>query len=525
MRTSFRRFALLVASLIASLVATTSIAAERVALVIANGAYATGRLDNVASDARRVRGALEAVGFDVIPVNDADKSDMLDAVEAFMSRLSRDPASIGFVYYAGHALQVEGVNYLISLKADIRSEHDLASEAFDVRRLLWRLGDATNKANVVVLDACRNNPFRSFVRSPRVGLGVITSPRNTLIAFSTGPNQLAPDNGVYAQTLADELRRPGVYLDRVFRNVANRVDRRSDGTQQPWLQMSAFPDVELLPGEPLPQVARPRPTTPTTGLADFAVFTDTLADGSLCGFCPEMMVIPAGTFKMGSPAGEEDRDQNEGPQREVRVGRFAIGWTKVTVGQFRAFIENSGYDAGGCHLGANTSWRNPGFVQTDEYPVVCVSWEDANAYVGWLSGQTGQHYRLPSEAEWEFAARAGTMTPYAFSDGPTGDEIRALQAFRSNYSTTTEVGTYHENDWKLDDMHVNDREWVEDCWHDNYEGAPTDGSARLEANGGDCVLRVLRGALKDLRPTLRNSNYFGIRVNSIGFRVARTLTP
>ena len=259
-------------------------------------------------------------------------------------------------------------------------------------------------------------------------------------------------------------------------------------------------------------------------LADFAVFTDTLADGSPCGFCPELVAIPGDTFTMGSPRGEGDADEH--PQREVRVGRFALGRTEVTVGQFRAFVEASGHDAGSCNYPANASWRDPGFEQTDEHPVACVSWKDADAYVGWLSEQTGEAYRLPSEAEWEFAARAGTKTRYAF-----GDEITATQAnFNSNVSKTTEVGAYPANDWKLFDMHGNVWEWVEDCQHGSYDEAPRDGSAWLEANGGNCSRRVLRGGSwldnpRYLRSADRDWDSSVFRFRSLGFRVARTLTP
>jgi len=278
--------------------------------------------------------------------------------------------------------------------------------------------------------------------------------------------------------------------------------------------------------QPWAQTRREEPPPPPNRFADLAVFTDTLADGSSCEFCPELVVIPAGTFTMGSPPGEEGRSDDEGPQREARVGRFALGRTEVTVGQFRAFVEASGHDAGSCNYPANASWRDPGFEQTDEHPVACVSWKDADAYVGWLSEQTGEAYRLPSEAEWEFAARAGTKTRYAF-----GDEITATQAnFNSNVSKTTEVGAYPANDWKLFDMHGNVWEWVEDCQHGSYDEAPRDGSAWLEANGGNCSRRVLRGgSWIDLPRLLRSANRSRYNTDGrgsfIGFRVARTLTP
>ncbi len=253
-----QRMALAFVVVVIATLSTVVQAADRAALIIGNADYAVGRLANVANDARRIRDALTAIDFEVIAVSNADKGELLDAVDAFIARLSGNADAIGFVYYAGHGLQIDGVNYLVPLGADIRGESDVEAEAFDVRRLLWRLGDAGNQANVVVLDACRNNPFRSFFRSSLIGLGTISTPRNTLIAYATGPNQLAPDNGLYAQTLAEELVTPGLLLDRVFRNVANRVDKSTGGSQNPWLQLSAFPDVQLLPSStPRREVVQP----------------------------------------------------------------------------------------------------------------------------------------------------------------------------------------------------------------------------------------------------------------------------
>ena len=259
----------------------------------------------------------------------------------------------------------------------------------------------------------------------------------------------------------------------------------------------------------------PAPARPED-LADLATFTDTLADGSPCDFCPEMVVIPAGTFTMGSPSDEEGRWDDEGPQREVRVERFALGRTEVTFAQYDACV-----DAGGCAERPNDRGWGRG-----ERPVINVSWEDAQAYVDWLSDATGEAYRLPSEAEWEYAARAGTTTRFAF-----GDEISPAEAnFSRNVGGTWEVGSGAANDWGLFDMHGNVWEWIEDCWHDNYEGAPRDGSAWLQSHDGDCWRRVVRGGSWIYEPELLRSAFrlrYGrdIRNHFLGFRVARTLTP
>ncbi len=261
---------------------------------------------------------------------------------------------------------------------------------------------------------------------------------------------------------------------------------------------------------------RGRPPSTAGRRADFAVFTDTLVDGSACGFCPELVVIPAGTFTMGSPLDEDGRDDSEGPQHEVRVPRFALGRHEVTFAQYDACVE-----AGGCAERPD----DEGWGRGDR-PVIDVSWDDAEAYVAWLSETTGEAYRLPSEAEWEYAARAGTTTPFS-----TGATISTSQAnYDGYYNNTMPVGSFDANPWDLFDMHGNVWEWVEDCLHVDYYGAPVDGSAWLEADGGNCLMRGLRGgSWYDNPRSLRSANrtFFDSDTPywSSGFRVARTFTP
>ena len=267
-----------------------------------------------------------------------------------------------------------------------------------------------------------------------------------------------------------------------------------------------------------------------------------------CGTCPEMIVVPAGAFVMGS-----DRHTGEGPALRVQVRRFAIGRHEVTRGEYAAFMDATGrVDPVGCRVlnGAagrsnarEASWRAPGFAQHDDrHPVVCVSWADARAYAAWLSGQAGAPYRLPSEAEWEYAARSGTATRRYWGDSATGQCAHANGADRAaavrfddgtgagcddGVPYTAPVGSYAENAFRIHDMLGNAAEWVADCWRSSYAGAPPpDGAPR--GNGAPCGLRVLRGGSwasppDDLRSAFRESNYANIRSHAIGFRVARTI--
>ncbi len=269
-----------------------------------------------------------------------------------------------------------------------------------------------------------------------------------------------------------------------------------------------------------------------------------------CPDCPEMVVAPAGSFTMGSPENEPEREHwhkgSESPQHEVTIGKpFAVGKFAVTRGQFAKFVKAAGYKTdGGCHAlsgtewkdDENSSWRSPGFEQGDDHPVVCVSWDDASAYVAWLAKTTGQAYRLHTEGEREYAARAGTTTPFWW-----GSSIKPEQA---NYNgsmapykgggkkgeyrqKTMPVKSFQPNPWGLYQVHGNVLEWVEDCWHVNYSGAPADGSAWTT---GESKYRVLRGGSwnddpQDLRAACRISNYPTNRDNGYGLRVARTLNP
>ena len=270
-----------------------------------------------------------------------------------------------------------------------------------------------------------------------------------------------------------------------------------------------------------------------------------------------MVRIPPGKFLMGSPDTEAGRDVNEGPQHEVTISRpFALSCHEITVGQFRQFVENAGYrttaekSGKGCYgtnakmteIGqlAELNWKNPGFEQNDNHPVVCVSWDDAQAYVTWLSRRTGAAYRLPTEAEWEYAARAGTTAARYFQDDQqckyangVGQEVISIGGYKGmwpecddGYVYTAPVGSFGENHYGLSDMLGNVLELTEDCWHKNYHNAPTDGSTWLEKGGGNCNHRVGRGGSwlnepQDLRSAVRSSGSTDDVGFILGFRIAR----
>ena len=253
----------------------------------------------------------------------------------------------------------------------------------------------------------------------------------------------------------------------------------------------------------------PEPGPPGT------VFRDRLKDGSDCPYCPEMVEVPAGSFTRGSPPDEPGRDDDEGPQREVTIPRpFAVGKYEVTFAQWDAC-----HDDGACNYKPEDEWGG------GDQPVMRVNWHDAQEYVAWLGERTGKSYRLLTEAEWEYVARAGSETAYWWGDD-VGSGNANCKGCGSQWDgkQTAPVGSFAANDFGLHDTAGNVWEWVQDCYHSSYDGAPKDGSAWED--GGDCR-RVLRGGSWDFEPRLVRSaiRYWlnpDFRRYSYGFRVART---
>jgi len=246
-----------------------------------------------------------------------------------------------------------------------------------------------------------------------------------------------------------------------------------------------------------------------------------------CFDCPDMIVIPKGSFLMGTNDGRLD----EQPKHLVNIENiFAVGKYEVTRGQYAVFIDNSGYDPDpGCetwdlpsfNMDKLKSWSDPAFSQNPDHPVVCVNWHDAQAYVTWLREKTGGAYRLLSEAEWEYVARAGSTKDFGF-----GDEIDPSRAnYGDQFRKTTTVGSYSENKFGLHDMHGNVAEWVADCWSENYQHTPRNSAFMTN---GPCDKRSLRGGTWHneaafLRSAFRNGYFPSFRLSGIGFRVARDL--
>jgi formylglycine-generating enzyme required for sulfatase activity len=373
------------------------------------------------------------------------------------------------------------------------AEH-LPYETVDVGYLLATMEGAKNNLNIVILDACRNNPFaRSLFRGRGVnnhdGLALMEVPTGTLIAYATRPNKTALDgtggrNSPYVKHLKQELLKPGISIMKVLTNVRVAVKKETKNRQAPGFYSELDKEFCFVGpcGQNAPSQAVAAPVFPPSSTAK--LFHDRLKDGSLG---PKMVWIPAGSFRMGDIHGGGDSDEK--PVHEVSINRFAMSRTEVTVGEFRRFVDATGYKTEAekgknCRTYKNGSWgwvkdvnwRNPNFSQDDNHPVVCVSWTDATAYVEWLSQQTGKQYRLPTEAEWEYAARAGTETTRYWGNEPdeacryanvhdrTSKKENGFGWTHHNctdgYAKTAPVGSFKPNDLGLFDMLGNVWEWT-----------------------------------------------------------------
>lgn len=581
------------------LIATAPARAEkRVALIIGNSAYQhVSALPNPRNDAKAMGAALAKLGFDVDVHTDLTKADTDKAVRKFGDRL--EGASVALFFYAGHGLQVNGVNYIVPIDAKIDRERDLQFEAVEIATVQRQM-EEEKRVNLVFLDACRDNPLgRSLAgksRSASVGRGLSPMPAatGTLISYATKDGTTAADgdgaNSPYTTALLKHLATPGLDVGIMLRRVREDVLAATKNQQIPWDYGSLLGEFYLVPGAPpAPPAAAaetPKPAVvmnsvdprmlelaiwdsikTSTNPALFEDYIRQFPQGTFsaiarvkleelkspnrhsaaataptptptpaappapgqpvrdCANCPELVAVSAGRFTMGSPGSELGREGNEGPQRGIALPRaLAVSRFEVTFAEWDACVAEGGCEG---YKPKDKGWGR------GRMPAIYVSWDDAQSYVAWLSKKTGKPYRLLSEAEWEYVARAGSAGPFS-----TGASISTDQANYDGNSTygnsrkglnrnqTVEVGNYPANGFGVHDLHGNVWEWVADCYAPTLEGQPGDGSAREAA---PCDERVVRGgswysAPKNLRAAVRAGKPAEIRSDRVGFRVVRPLS-
>jgi formylglycine-generating enzyme required for sulfatase activity len=607
-----RLLAWLAAAILVTISNWPGCAQTRVALVIGNNAYKNvPALSNPVTDARDIAESLGRLGFAVTALADANYDAMRRGLLDF-GRRARG-AEMAVVYFAGHGMEVRGENWLIPTDAKLASDTDTENEAVSLHNVMLQVSGAA-KLGMVILDACRNNPFAarmqrtSRLRAVARGLSRVEPEDNVLVAYAARDGTTASDgagrNSPFTTALLKNIERPGVDVRFLFAAVRDDVMAATGRQQQPFIYQSLPQELIYLrapnqvAGVVPPQATEPMrsgsaegvaaspppamlpPANPCGGVSTVSISSRSVAPMSQaeecklkpkdvfkeCAKCPEMVVLPAGSFTMGSPDGERGRYKDEGSQHTATIAKpFAVGKFDVTVDQFAAFVAATGYDSGGsCETfdGSNwgdtqdRSWRNPGFVQTGSHPVVCVSWNDAIAYVEWLARTTGKEYRLLTEAEWEYAARGqtrpGRYPRYYFGDneedlcryGNVADQTakRIVQGAgrgtiancTDGYAYTSPVGSFPPNGFSLYDMMGNVRQWTSDCPHDSDNGAATEGLARTASSlsrESVCGRRqVVRGGAwfnspQFLRVASRAPSPTAARNYTFGFRVARTLAP
>ena len=558
-------------------------ASERVALVIGNSDYekpSVPFLANPRNDAQAMGEALASLGFAVTLLEDAGYQDLRLGLQKFEKAAAR--SEIAVVFYAGHGIEMDKHNYLVPVDAALASDRDVKHEAMKLSRVLESV-EGASRLRLVILDACRNNPFEASMqrtagttRSVKRGLARVEPSMGTLVAYAAKEGTTADDEGgkghsPFTEALLARIETPGLEVWDMFRDVADAVWASTGQNQLPFTYGSVPRNTFYLagkgPSDPVEDPEDKTPPPPPPGGAKAAyeeakevgnvaamlavvkrfpgTFEADLAQAWIdkheqpivvaggdpdgikpgwevgdtfqdCPECPEMVVVPEGSFMMGSTAGDGD----ERPVHEVTIARpFAVGVHEVTFEGWDWCVSDGGC---GGYRPDDEGWGR------GKRPVINVSWNDAKAYVRWLSGRTGKRYRLPSEAEWEYVARAGTKAAYwwGYAIGRNRANCDGCGS-RWDDEQTAPVGSFPANPFGLYDVHGNVWEWVEDCWNDSYHGAPSDGSAW---ESGNCSRRVLRGGSWFINPGFLRSadrvrDTSGGRSDLIGFRVARTLTP
>lgn len=489
----------------------------RFALVIANGAYdGLDKLGATYGDGDKVAAALTATGFadasgerTVRVRRDLGQAQMLAEIDAFRARLAAaGPDAFGMLYFSGHGVAVGAGGDVIMVPTDMRPEGLASSGQFSRTAVTRALMQSGAKTVLVVLDMCRNVvdvPLQAaampdavdIVATPgskglkrviRGGDGQIRPDQGYLVAFSTSANQVAFDDGIFSKVLAEEIRRPQQNIADAMKRVSDRVAMKTTGAfQKPTFDYG-------LQGQPPCFVSCDR----SAG--------DRFYD---CANCPWMRSVATGTGVYGSAASEVGRRRDEPVQQQQRIARgFALGVYEVTVAEWTACVRD-----GGCPKLTSWAKENPNPL----IPATSIGYDDARAFLGWLSTQSGRTYRLPTEAEWEYASRAGASSAF-----PWGDEITPSEA---NYDHTARyrdsptgpyrgypeaVTAYPPNAMGFYQMQGNSWEWTSGCLD------------------GGCKDRVVRGgSFQSVPSELRSANRFGLAVgkrrSDVGLRVARDL--
>ncbi len=535
----------------------TAVHAKRYALVIGNSEYgnAIGDLKNPVNDAKDMAAVLTKKGFSVTTLTNANQREMKESISQFTQQLV-EKHSMGLFFFAGHGIEVDGHNFLIPIGAKIESESDVPYEGVDSGRVMGGMEASGNDLNLIILDACRNNPFARSFRSASKGLARVDPPKGSLILYATSPGDVAADgtgkNGLFTQHLLKAIGQSHAPVEKVFKITANQVFKESAKKQLPWQSgvilgefyfsqadekkpasnhqanndetvfwssiqsetqasffksyLSKYPkgkyaavaNLKIQQYESAVKIQKPainklqKASKKSRETAD-AILIDAFLNMSF-------VAVKAGCFAMGG--GEELSD--EVPEHKVCLTQdYVLGKYEVTQAQWQLVMEN-----------------NPSKFVADDKPVESVSWNDVQTFITKLNQQTGLSYRLPTEAEWEYACRAKENKSYCGSN-----VISDVAWYDDNSNNRShEVGERRANALGFYDMTGNVAEWVQDWYtHDYYENSslnnpkgPLEGASRVVRGGS-------WSSFEDLgRTVARYRSNPDDKFNYLGFRLART---
>jgi formylglycine-generating enzyme required for sulfatase activity len=484
------------------------------ALLIANGNYAAPDTHSgvPGKNARSLAEELRHAGFGVDLHENLGRDGMRGVVLAFTKTIKRGDRVLFF--FSGYGIQVNGSTYLVPVDADIWTESDVHAHAIALAEITNAFVDAGTEIEFVVLDASRRNPFERRFRTLSTGLGPIAMPAGSLLISAAGVGEVVADGdgetSLFISELVKEMRAPDLTAQEIFERTRIGVARATNGAERPFVLSSLAGDVYLgqRKGAPTRDTPASGPSPgagmPSGHLTPGLVFRD-------CDRCPDVVVIGAGAFGMGS----DDFETEKPVHRAVIARPFAMGRSEVTFAQWDACVAD-----GGCTYRPSDEGRG-----RTTLPVGALSWRDASAYVDWLSRTSGHAYRLPTETEWEYAARAGTTTAFWWGDDVRAGFANCRGCGGDGGRETRAVGSYQANPFGLVDTAGNVAEWVSDCWTESYRRDPSDAATRA---AGACKQRVVRGGSFDSGPRyVRSSSRFpsdpDLRYYANGVRVLREL--
>ncbi|WP_407519741.1 SUMF1/EgtB/PvdO family nonheme iron enzyme [Methylobacterium oryzisoli] len=501
----------------------------RLALLLSNSAYAPGGPDPLGTNrtARLLADELARLGFETDLAENLGRAQMRQRIDAFTDRIGRGAAVV--LFFNGYAIRAGQQSYLVPVGSPIASEAQVRQEGVELDGVLAEIARRGASATIVIIEAARRNPFEERFRALPEGLAAPEMRDGTLAIFSTAldrPPEDGDDGGLFVRELIRQIATPDLSAEQAFARTRMAVARATGTKRVPFVSSSLLEDfVFASPGirpraapapTPAPAPApAPPPAPPAPGPAPVAEAPaggvprpgETFQD---CGTCPELVVVPPGEFTMTGEA------EFEKPAHRVVIRRpFAIGRHEVTFAQWDACAA-----AGACKADVD----DHGFGRGDR-PVIDVSYDEVQAFLRWLSAQARRTYRLPSEAEWEYAARAGSTTPFWWGAVAGNGRANCEDCSPAPPRRTLPVGSFRPNGFGLYDTAGNAAEWVEDCWNPTYRGAPADGAPW---RAGQCQLRVLRGgSFTGRAAAARSGARFrydrDIRYYANGFRVVRDL--